>query len=443
MRIARIPLSLISIIAALSASPHTAAMAAVPHTAQASAPASETAVALAIKDEAGGALKRFYRTRGFRPLWADGGTVRPAAQALIGYLRTARFDGLDPDSYDPDDLAEAIGKARGGDPKAVARAELALSEAFAKYVRDQRKPGDARITYADKRLKPRKLKPEQVLRAAAFPKSFEDYVEDMGWMSDEYVALRKLMARAVAQRLPEGEIDRLRLNMDRARVLPSPWTRHIVVDASSGRLWYYEAGKQVGTMKVVVGAAKTQTPMLVGAIQWAILDPYWNVPDYLARDSIAKKVLGGRSLATMHIEALSDWSASARPVPASAIDWHAVADGSETIRLRQLPGPYNSMGKVKFVFPNDDGIYLHDTPERELLAKSDRHFSNGCIRLEKAAELGRWLLGRSIANRSGEPEHAVPLPVPVPVYLTYITATATKSGVAFRPDVYGRDAKAG
>ncbi|HEU4961732.1 MAG TPA: L,D-transpeptidase family protein [Sphingomonas sp.] len=443
MRGLRIPLSLLSVIAALSVSPTVAAMAAVPRAAQAATSASETAVALAIEDEAGGALKRFYRTRGFRPLWAQSGTIGPEAETLIGYLRTARLDGLKPDSYDSDDLAEAIDKARGGDPKAVARAELDLSKAFAKYVRDQRRPGDARIAYADKDLKPGKLKPEQVLRAAAFPKSFEDYVADMGWMSDEYVSLRALMARAVAQHLTDEEIDRLRLNMDRARVLPSPWTRHIVVDASSGRLWYYEAGKQVGTMKVVVGAAKTQTPMLVGSIQWAILDPYWNVPDYLARDSIAKKVLGGRSLATMHIEALSDWSASAHPVPASAIDWHAVADGEETIRLRQLPGPYNSMGKVKFVFPNDDGIYLHDTPERELLAKSDRHFSNGCIRLEKASQLGRWLLGRSIVNRSGKPEHAVPLPVPVPVYLTYITATATKTGVAFRPDVYGRDAKAG
>src|SRR3546814_20642164 len=80
--------------------------------------------------------------------------------------------------------------------------------------------------------------------------------------------------------------------MDRARVLPSPWVRHVEVDASSGRLWYYEAGKQVGTMRVVVGAKETQTPMLVGALTWAIVNPYWNVPPYLARGSIAKKENG-------------------------------------------------------------------------------------------------------------------------------------------------------
>src|SRR3546814_7488160 len=86
----------------------------------------------------------------------------------------------------------------------------------------------------------------------------------------------------------------------------------------------------------------------------------------------------------MHIEALSDWTPQAQVIPASQIDWPAVVSGAEDIRLRQLPGPFNSMGRVKFLFPNDEGIYLHDTPERDLLAKPVRHFSNGCIRLEKA-----------------------------------------------------------
>ena len=109
------------------------------------------------------------------------------------------------------------------------------------------------------------------------------------------------------------------------------------------------------------------------------------------------------------------------------------------MRLRELPGAGNSMGRVKFIFPNEEGIYLHDTPERELLEKSDRHFSNGCIRLENAAELGRWLLQKPIRAASKQPEQAVPVPAPVPVYLTYITAAATDTGIAFREDVYGRD----
>jgi L,D-transpeptidase YcbB len=204
-------------------------------------------------------------------------------------------------------------------------------------------------------------------------------------------------------------------------------------------LWYYGAGKQAGTMRVVVGAQETQTPMLVGTLQWAILNPYWNVPTYLARNSIAPKVLAGRSLASLRMEALSDWSAAPQTLPASMIDWAAVASGDQEVRLRELPGAGNSMGRVKFLFPNKEGIYLHDTPERALLKKDDRHFSNGCIRLEDADKLGRWLLQKPIRSASKEPEQAVPLPAQVPVYLTYITAAATDNGVAFRKDVYGRD----
>jgi L,D-transpeptidase YcbB len=307
---------------------------------------------------------------------------------------------------------------------------------FARYVRDQRR-SRLDMIWADPSLKPDKQKPEAVLRAASFPKSLSAYVEDMAWMSPHYLRLRELVARA-DNASPEV-MDRLRLNLDRARVLPGPYTGHIVVDASSGELWYYDGGKQVGSMRVVVGAPETQTPMMAGSLQWAILNPYWNVPTYLAQKSIAKKVLAGRSLKSLRMEALTDWSADARPLPSSAIDWRAVASGQQELRLRELPGPGNSMGRVKFLFPNDEGIYLHDTPDRALLTKPDRHFSNGCIRLERARELGRWLLQKPIRAAKDQVEHPVALPMQVPVYLTYLTPVATKAGVGFRPDVYGRD----
>ena len=136
---------------------------------------------------------------------------------------------------------------------------------------------------------------------------------------------------------------------------------------------------------------------------------------------------------------LSDWSASARKLDQSEIDWQAVADGRQQLRVRQLPGGSNAMGKVKFMFPNDLGIYLHDTPSRDLFAKPARQFSNGCVRLEDAQRLGRWFFGKPLAAESGEPEQHEPLPQPVPVYLTYLTAVPSGQGVQFLPDVYGRD----
>lgn len=392
-----------------------------------------------MREEAGGDLGRFYAERGFRPLWLRSGKIGPQAATLIAWLESAELDGLRPSSYGVDRLREQVAAARAGDPRAVAHAELALSDAFARYVRDQRRPGRAKMTYADKALKPKRPDTLTVLRAAAFPKSFDAYMTDMGWMSEQYVRLRRLADHAEKRGASKDAMARLRLNLDRARILPGPWVHHVVVDASSGQLWYYGDGKRVGTMKVVVGAPETQTPMLAGKLQWAILNPYWNVPDYLAEKSIAPKVLAGRSLASLRMEALSDWGPNPRKLSQSEIDWQAVASGSEVLRLRELPGGANSMGKVKFLFPNKEGIYLHDTPARDLLAKPDRHFSNGCIRLENAAELGQWLLQRSIRTKSKAPEQAVALPVQVPVYLTYITAVATDAGVAFRNDVYGRD----
>src|SRR3546814_11033980 len=96
---------------------------------------------------------------------------------------------------------------------------------------------------------------------------------NMGWMSEHYVRLRRLMGDARARGASEQALDRLALNLDRARILPGPWTHHIVVDASSGRLYYYGGGKREGSMRVVVGAAETQTPRPAGPIQWAILTP--------------------------------------------------------------------------------------------------------------------------------------------------------------------------
>ena len=396
-----------------------------------------TGLEAALREQAGGDLKRFYAERGYRPLWVRAGKIAPPAGMLLGYLATADLDGLKPIRIDK--LRALIRDAQGGNPQAVARAELALSDAFASYVRAQRKPGKDRTIYADKALKPKVPAALTVLRAAAFPKDFAAYMSGMDWMSEEYVRLRTLAGHADKRGASRDQIARLHLNLDRARILPGPWVQHVVVDASSGQLSYYSAGKRVGTMKVVVGAPATPTPLLAGQLQWAILNPYWNVPDYLAQNSIAPKVLAGRSLASLRMEALSDWSPNARKLDPSEIDWTAVASGQQLLRLRELPGGANSMGRVKYLFPNKLGIYLHDTPDRDLLKKDDRHFSNGCIRLENAAELGQWLLQRAIKSKTSAPEQAVPLPHEVPVYLTYITAVATDRGVAFRQDVYGRD----
>lgn len=394
----------------------------------------------AIRKNASGPVGDFYAGRGFRPLWVRDGIVSSEAQALLGILDSARLDGLKPSRYSPDKLRKMMARADTGDVAALAKAEIGLSKAFAKYVGDLRRTDKSGLEYADPALIPKKPDPELVLRVAALAPSFADYIRSMGWMSAHYVRIRGYIGIAQQQGSDDHVLRALRLNLERARFLPSPAVRHIVVDIASARLWYYQGGQEAGSMRVVVGALKTPSPMLAGSLNYAILNPYWNVPDYLIRDNIARKVLTGRTLKSMHMEILSDWTPDARKVDPSTVNWQAVAAGQMELRMRELPGPANSMGKVKFVFPNTHGIYLHDTPNTDLFVKDDRHLSNGCIRLEKAAELGKWMLGQPVVNtRNKAPEQAIAFRVPVPVYLTYLTATTNDQGVGFLPDVYGMD----
>ena len=234
----------------------------------------------------------------------------------------------------------------------------------------------------------------------------------------------------------------IRLNMERARVLPAdPGRRYILVDAASARLWMYEDGRAQDSMKVIVGKPDQPTPMLAGLMHYAIVNPYWNVPPDLARTKVAPGVLGKGVgfLKSMRYEVLSDWSDKATVLDPKTVDWRAVAAGRSEIRVRQLPGKGNSMGRMKFMMPNDRGIYLHDTPDRHLFADADRFFSAGCVRLEDAPRLAKWLFGKPLVAKSKAPEQRVDLSEPVPVYITYLTAAPAGTALAFRPDTYGRD----
>ena len=150
-------------------------------------------------------------------------------------------------------------------------------------------------------------------------------------------------------------------------------------------------------MKVIVGDKEKlglPTPMIASVIWYATFNPYWHVPDHLVRKTLAPHVVndGEKYLKANGYEVVSDWAAT-EILPASSVDWKAAAAGTVHVKIRQLPGPTNSMGKLKFNFANPEGIYLHDTPTKSKFALSNRALSNGCIRLEDAQRLGRWLLG--------------------------------------------------
>jgi L,D-transpeptidase YcbB len=241
---------------------------------------------------------------------------------------------------------------------------------------------------------------------------------------------------------------RIAINVERAYRLPPTRTfdRYVVVDSGAAEAYLFAGDRVVDGMRVIVGSPKTKTPMIAVLMRNAKANPYWHVPPELVRSLTAKKV-GEQGLSyfkNFHYEVLSDWGPNAQRVDPKTINWKAIASGRRqpNMLVRQLPGPWNSMGEMKFEMPNDYGIYLHDTPQKEKFA-GDRWISNGCIRLEDYRRFATWVFGRPPPPTSAR-EQRIDLPRPVPVYLTYLTVAPSSggSGVVFRPDPYGFDAQA-
>ncbi|HEU5482440.1 MAG TPA: L,D-transpeptidase family protein [Sphingomicrobium sp.] len=413
-----------------------ATLAAAPISFPSAAEAREAAVAR------GQGVEDFYDSRRDQPVWFRAGQ-NAAAQQLYSLISTASYDGLDARDYKVKSLEKALRKAARGDPDDIRRADGMLSKAFVAYARDLRNASAGGMKFVDPRFQARSLSPRALLQMAVAAPSLTMFVSNMGWMHPSYAPLRRaLVNRGYANNHERGL---LRINLARARALPAAFPRYVIVNAAEQRLYMYEGGKVADSMKVVVGKQKPKdrTPMMASFVSHADLNPYWNVPPDLTAERIAPNVLeqGLHYLEKQGYQVLSDWGDNPSIVDPSTVDWQAVADARIHVRVRQLPGPANALGKVKFSFNNPFGVYLHDTPDRALLTEETRLFSGGCIRLEDAGRFGEWLFGETLRATSSDPEIEVRLQKPVPIYVTYLTAVPNGSSITYLDDVYGWDAQ--
>jgi murein L,D-transpeptidase YcbB/YkuD len=390
------------------------------------------------RPQSGQSVEDFYKARKGASLWLSP-QAGDAAQQLIAHLSSASVDGLSPAKYNVGELQQLLARAEAKHKrKDIRRADEALSEAFVSYVDDLRQDPGVGITWVDPQLRPTPPSPLAALLQAASAPSLPDYVAGMGWMHPFYGELRDALVEHKYSDDHQREI--LELNLKRTRVLPAGKERYVLVNAAQQRLFMYENGKPVDSMVVVVGKTKYPTPMLAAYIRYAALNPYWYVPPDLAWDDVGQFVekQGFGYFEKMGYEQVSSWK-DPQVLDATKIDWDAVRDGKTEIYLRQKPGPENFMGRIKFMFPNQFGVYLHDNPRRELFEKSVRYFSGGCVRLEDAWRLSRWLFHRELTWEGHGTEEPVPLDQPVPVYITYMTAVPDGQAIAYYDDAYGRD----
>lgn len=389
-------------------------------------------------------IDRFYSARKDALLWMSN---REAQVALMQLLRDAPIDGFTRGPELATKIEAAIATAQAGDSAAASSADRLMSQSLIDYVQSLYAP-IPNMTYGDNWVRVKAPTGESILATAARAPSLAGHMSEVWKLNPVYAQLRQ--AAVEEAKLPDGgQSARLALNLSRARFKP-PSNKFVLIDIASARLWMYENGAPVDSMKVVVGknevdpksGASLRTPMLAGVMYYAIYNPYWHVPDHLVRLNIAPAVvkLGPNALKGNKYEVVDSWSSNPVIVDPGTIDWKAVSAGTAHALLRQKPTGANSMGKMKFPFENGLGIYLHDTPHKEYFKEAVRTLSNGCIRLERAADFGSWMMGRPARPEDTAAELTVPFPQGVPIYVTYLTAVPDTGKIAYHKDVYGWDA---
>ena len=456
------------------------------------------------------ALLRFYESREYRPAWTTGDGLSRQGAALLGVLRGAAREGLDAERYrhpvlDTADVAE--GATLG---EIELRLTDRFLEYAADVAQGRLDPAAVNPYWAQR---PRPVDALALLRQAVLSRDVEKTLHGLLPRNPQYAALRGALARyralagkggwpttlrprvplrtgrrapevatlrarllaegdlrdnaapartdlfdealsAALKRFearhglkPDGLLDKaavealnvpveqrirsLELSLERWRWLsPELADRFVLVNIAGFELHGFDGGQDVLRMRVVTGnAARTPTPVFARAMTHVVFRPYWNVPTSIAEAEIMPAVYRDRGyLRRKNME---------------------LVRGTGGSQLRQRPGPGNALGLVKFVMPNPFGIYLHDTPEDALFAQPRRDRSHGCVRVERPAELARFVLSalpewtpariRTAMARGGE-QH-VALAEPLPVVITYLTAWADADGLTrFFPDVYEHDA---
>ena len=244
-------------------------------------------------------------------------------------------------------------------------------------------------------------------------------------------------------------ITQIQQNMERWRWLPHELgSRYVMVNMAGYRLQYIENNKTALSMRVIIGKPFRATPAFRNDIKYLVVNPVWNIPPRIARDDLLPKIKEDSAfLKTNNIQVFESWSKKAAMLNPDEIDWQAMQQDDFKFKLAQAPGKTNSLGRIKFMFPNSFRVYLHDTPSRKLFNQRVRTFSSGCIRVERPISLAQAMLKdnqqwskKALRQSIREGETLkIDLKQQVPIYLLYWTAWTDDQGVHFRDDIYQRN----
>lgn len=246
---------------------------------------------------------------------------------------------------------------------------------------------------------------------------------------------------------PSDRIKSLRVNLERLRWLPSEFPdKYILVNIANQQLDFMHIHDTLLSCRAIIGKTYRSTPVFSARMTYLVFSPTWTVPPgILSADVIPQLKKGPDYLIKNKMRIVR---MNGTEVGYNEIDWKKVNAQRFPYLIKQDPGPHNSLGLVKFMFPNSYNVYIHDTPNRSLFLKDDRAQSSGCIRIEKPFELaslilnghGRWNDSTIREAMNAGKERSVSLPSPLPVFIVYLTAWTNPTGkVVFRKDIYSRD----
>jgi len=411
-------------------------------------------------------MGKFYRQRGYQPVWTSSGSVLPRVDDLLQALRNADREGLDPTEYHLVEIEKFRGDLKDfsgqkiSDGARAAGFDLLLSDAYLLYashlVGGRTDPEKAHAQWALIRKKADlSLELDKAVDAGQITSS----LEALAPQHDDYADLRAQLAiyrrkrgsekKPARQKLLEDRINKIKNSMDRWRWLPNDLGgRYLVVNIPAFWLKGYENGEETFSAPVIVGKNDKdhQTPVFSNRISYLEFCPSWNVP----KDIAVKEMLGHIQedpayLDKNHLEVVSYINDQPTVVETKKIDWCDYTPQYFPFLLRQKPGPWNSLGGIKFMFPNEYNVYIHAHPEKNLFKRRRRMFSHGCVRVEDPTRLAQFVLNdpdwtaERINQLTKQPEPVVvDLREPLPVYLVYWTAWIDKLGkIHFEDDAYG------
>jgi murein L,D-transpeptidase YcbB/YkuD len=272
------------------------------------------------------------------------------------------------------------------------------------------------------------------------------FQEDWGLNSDGVIGKSTLED---LNNLPYKLISQLKVNMERYRWLPLQVTeKYIIVNIANFKLDFIAGADTLISMRVIVGKEPRITPVFNDRLSYIVFSPTWTVPGTILKDDVIPELLKGPEYLEKRNMILLRHDGS--ELAYNDIDWSTISKTNFPYRVLQNPGPGNSLGRVKFMFPNTYNVYIHDTPSKGSFATDNRDISSGCVRVEKPFDLAvlllsdtpEWSPANILNAMQQDKEQTVRLKIPVDVILIYLTAwTDGRDRIQFRKDIYQRDEK--